>query len=65
MRCFLRLVVTYARLQPSYYKEVMMTHCQEKGSWADTDLMAAEKSRVGRGREKKTFMGSVVGRGHV
>lgn len=41
-----------------------MTHCQEKGSWADTDLMAAEKSRVGRGREKKIFMGSVAGGGH-
>lgn len=28
-----------------------MSHCQEKASWADTDMMAAEKSRVGRGRE--------------
>lgn len=57
------MVVTYACLQPSCYKEIMMTHCQEKGSWADTDLMAAEKSRAGRGREKKNFMRSVAERG--
>lgn len=55
--CDESLVVAYACLQPSCYKAVMMTHCQEKGSWADTDLMAAEKSRVGRGREKKVLWG--------
>lgn len=41
-----------------------MAYCQEKVSWADIDMMAAEKSRVGRGREKKNFMGSVAGRSH-
>lgn len=60
MRFFEVICSVYACLQPSCYKTEMMAHCQEKVSWADIDMMAAEKSRVGRGREKKNFMAPVA-----
>lgn len=41
-----------------------MAHCQERVSWADIDMMAAEQWRVGRGRANKNLLGSVAGRSH-
>lgn len=35
-----------------------------KVSCADIDMLAAEKGRIGRGREEKKFMGYVAGRSH-
>lgn len=44
--------------------EGMMAHCQEEVSWADTDMTAAEKLRVGTRRGEAYFMWSVAGRSH-
>lgn len=62
LRHFSRLVVTHMPACSLLATKRKWWLVVRKVSWANTGMMAAEKLRVGRGREKNNFMGSVAGR---